>query len=136
MAALNRNYDQAEGYFKKSQDLGISQDYNMGVLMIPKGEYNKSIEMMRGKTCDYNLALAQVMAGKESDAAKNLECAPKTAATYYLLAIVGARTQNQTMMYNNLQKAIDENSAYRATAAKDREFVKFYEDAEFVRIVQ
>lgn len=136
MAALNRNYDQAEGYFKKSQDLGISQDYNMGVLMIPKGEYNKSIELMRGKTCDYNLALAQVMAGKESDAAKNLECAPKTAATYYLLAIVGARTQNQTMMYNNLQKAIDENATYRATAAKDREFVKFYEDAEFVRIVQ
>ncbi|NCA84938.1 MAG: hypothetical protein EOM83_05100 [Clostridia bacterium] len=136
MAALDRNYDQAEGYFKKSQELGISQDYNMGVLMIPKGEYNKSIEMLRGKTCDYNLALAQVMAGKESDAAKNLECAPKTAATYYLLAVVGARTENQTMMYSNLQKAIDENASYRATAAKDREFVKYFADAEFVRIVQ
>jgi tetratricopeptide (TPR) repeat protein len=136
VAALNRNYDQAEGYFKKSQELGISQDYNLGVLMIPKGEYNKSIEMMHGKTCDYNLALAQVMAGKETDAAKNLECAPKTAATYYLLAIVGARTNNETMMYSNLQKAIDENPIYRTSAAKDREFVKFYKDAEFVRIVQ
>jgi outer membrane protein OmpA-like peptidoglycan-associated protein len=136
MAALNRNYDQAESYFKKSQELGISQDYNLGVLMIPKGQYNKSIEMMRGKTCDYNLALAQVMAGKEADAAKNLECAPKTAATYYLLAVVGARTKNQTMMFNNLQKAIDENPMYRTTAAKDREFVKYYGDAEFVRIVQ
>ncbi len=136
IASLEGNYEKAESYFKKSQDRGVSQNYNLGVLLIPKGEYDKSLALLKGKTCDYNVALAQLLSGDESAAANNLECAPKTGATYYLLAIVGARTNNSVMMYNNLQKAIEKNSAYKETASKDREFIKYFEVDEFKQIVK
>lgn len=136
LASLEKDYEKAESYFKKSQERGVSQNYNLGVLMIPKGEYDKSLSLLKGKTCDYNIALAQLLSGDETAAAKNLECAPKTAATYYLLAIVGARTDNSVMMYSNLAKAVDENRAYKATAGKDREFIKYFQDDEFKAIVE
>ena len=40
------------------------------------------------------------------------------------------------MMYNNLQKAIDKNGAYKVTARGDREFIKFFENEEFKKIVE
>ncbi len=136
IASLEQNYEKAESYFKKSQELGISQNYNMGVLMIPKGDYQKSLDMMKGKGCDYNVGLANLLSGNTQSAAKNLECAPKTAATYYLLAIVGARTSNTVMMLNNLQKAIDKNPAYKVTAREDREFIKYFGNEEFKKLVE
>lgn len=136
MASLQKDYEKAESYFIKSQERGVSQEYNLGVLMIPGGDYQKSLDMLKGKNCDYNVGLAQLLSGDPNGAAKNLECAPKTAASYYLLAIVGARTNNTVMMYNNLQKAIDENPAYKETAKKDREFIKFYQTDDFQQLVQ
>jgi len=91
---------------------------------------------MKGKNCDYNVGLANLLSGNAQSAAKNLECAPKTAATYYLLAIVGARTSNTVMMYNNLQKAIDKNPAYKVTAREDREFIKYFGNEEFKKLVE
>jgi tetratricopeptide (TPR) repeat protein len=135
MASLQRDYEKAESYFKKSQERGVSQEYNLGVLMIPEGDYQKSLDFLKGKNCDYNVGLAQLLSGDPNGAAKNLECAPKTAASYYLLAIVGARTNNTVMMYNNLQKAIDENPAYKETARKDREFINYFENDDFKQLV-
>jgi len=136
VASLEKDYAKAESYFKKSQEMGVSQNYNLGVLMIPKGDYQKSLDMLKGKNCDYNVGLASLLSGNNQSAAKSLECAPKTAATYYLLAVVGARTSNTVMMYNNLQKAIDKNPAYKVTAREDREFIKYFENEEFKKLVE
>ncbi len=135
VSSLQKDYPKAETYFQKSQSMGVSQNYNLGVLMIPKGDYQKSLDLMKGKTCDYNVGLAQLLSGNAQGASKNLECAPKTDATYYLLAVVGARTNNTVMLYNNLQKAVEGNSAYKKTAKDDREFLKFYEEEAFKKIV-
>jgi len=40
------------------------------------------------------------------------------------------------MMYNNLQKAIDKNPAYKVTAREDREFIKYFGNEEFKKLVE
>jgi hypothetical protein len=40
------------------------------------------------------------------------------------------------MMYSNLAKAVEENGAYKTTAGKDREFIKYFQDDEFKAIVE
>lgn len=47
------------------------------------------------------------------------------AVTYYLKAILGARTNNESMVLNNLRQAIQMNSAIGAYAANDLEFGAF-----------
>jgi hypothetical protein len=70
-----------------------------------------------------------------SAATSNLECARKNGATYYLLAVIGARTDNQTMMLNNLEKAVRANDKYKAEAKVDREFIEYFNNDDFMAIV-
>jgi hypothetical protein len=51
------------------------------------------------------------------------------------MAITGVRTSNQTMMMNNLKKAIKANSKLKEEARMDREFIKYFELPEFQAIV-
>ena len=76
------------------------------------------------------------MTGDESGAASNLECARKNGATYYLLAIVGARTANEPLTFTNLKKAIKAKPKYKECAKVDREFIKYFQNEEFMAIVK
>lgn len=134
--ALNKSYTEAETLFNKSKNLGVDQNYNLAVISIPKGKYNQTIDFMKAKNCDYNLGLAQLLSGNAQAAGRTLECAPKTAATYYLLAIVGARTNNAQLMIDNLDKAIKANGKYKAEARDDREFINYFNDEQFKKLVQ
>ena len=51
--------------------------------------------------------------------------ANKDAMTYYIAAIVAARTNNSADVQSNLKKAVSMNSALKAKAATDLEFAKF-----------
>lgn len=133
--ALNKNYTEAETLFNKSKNLGVDQNYNLAVISIPKGKYSQTSDLMKTKNCDYNLGLAQLLSGNAQAAGKTLECAPKTAATYYLLAIVGARTNNTQLMYDNLDKAIKANPKYKAEAKEDREFIAYFTTDQFKKLV-
>ena len=46
------------------------------------------------------------------------------------------RTSNKDMMLSNLKSAISADSALKAKAGKDREFIKYFEDADFKAAVQ
>ena len=58
------------------------------------------------------------------------------ATTSYLKAIVAARTNDKASALSNLKDAIAKDSSYAEYAAKDLEFAKFNNDAEFKNIVK
>jgi tetratricopeptide (TPR) repeat protein len=136
-AAYNKEYDNAKAYFETAQGLGITEGYNMGAYYIKKGDYTAAVSSYGTRTCTHNIALAQLLSGNSSAAATTLECAnPKSAAVYYLLAIVGARSGNTALIYENLPKAIAADAAYRDQARDDREFLKFNTSAEFLNAIK
>jgi tetratricopeptide (TPR) repeat protein len=134
--ALEGNLTKAEEHFVKAGQLGTDANYNLGVINISKGEYQKAISQFGNKTCDYNVAIAYIASKNYPPAEKQLACAPKDAQTHYLMAILGARTANTTMLFDNLKTAVDMNAAYKAEAKIDREFIKYFSDPNFTAIVQ
>jgi len=130
------NYKKAEMYYKEAQQLGENVNYNMGVINITKGNYSQASRDMSGATCDYNAGLAQVLNKDYAGAEKTLKCAPQNAETHYLLAVVGARTNNTNLLYENLTKAVEMNGDFKGVAAKDREFIEFFNVPDFQAIVQ
>jgi len=134
--ALEGNYAKASELFTKAGQLGTDATYNLGVISIQKGEYSKALSQFGNKTCDYNVALVYIATKNYPPAEKQLSCAPEDAATYYLKAILGSRTANTTMLFDNLGKAIKMNPAYKEEAKIDREFIKYFADPTFVDLVK
>jgi tetratricopeptide (TPR) repeat protein len=126
----------AMNYFKQAESKGVKTTYNQGILLIRQGDYAGAITNFTGKTCRYNIGLAQVLNKTYPDATSTLECGPKTAETYYLLAIIGARTNNTSMMYDYLKKACQLDAKYKAQAKDDREFLKFSTSGDFTNAIQ
>jgi len=100
------------------------------------GQDNGAVNSFGTVKCDYNLALAHVLSGNYNAATATLNCAEKTAEVYYLQAIVGARTSNDNMVFENLKKAISLDGTYRETAKEDREFLKYYSNADFQNAIK
>jgi Flp pilus assembly protein TadD len=136
VAMKKGDYAKARQLFEKAKKLGMNENYNLGVLFIPEGKYEEALAGMKGKKCDYNLALALILSGNTADAGKQLDCATKDGNTYYLSAILAARTNNAAMVYENLGNAVKADANLKATAKNDREFIKFFETAEFKKIVE
>jgi len=135
VAGKKRDYKKAEDQFKKAQLLGENENYNLGVLMIPKGDYAKANNLLSTAKCTYNLGLAQLSSGNTSGAITTLQCAPPTTGTAYLLAVCGARTANTKMLYENLMKAVAD-PALKAEAKGDREFFNYANTQDFINIVK
>jgi tetratricopeptide (TPR) repeat protein len=134
--ALEGNLAKAGEHFTKASQLNADANYNLGIISITKGEYSKAITYFGNKTCDYNVAVAYIASKNYPPAEKQLACAPKDAQTHYLMAVLGARTSNTTMLFDNLGKAIQMNAAYKAEAKMDREFIKYFADPNFTALVQ
>ena len=135
VAAKQKDLKKAEAQFKKAASLGENTNYNQGVLMIPKGDYPKALNLLGNSKCNYNLGLAQLVSGNNSAAEATLKCAPENPETFYLLAIVAARSNNSKSLYENLMKAC-QNADLKAQARGDREFSNFVNTPEFQNIVK
>lgn len=131
IASWKGNYDEALDYFQKA-----GADYNAGIIYVRKGEYGDAISKMSGESCKYNFGLAHLLKGNYSDASNKLDCAPKNGQTHYLMAVLGARTNNTEMMYENLKKAIKADSKYKDQAKDDREFLDYMNTGDFQNIVK
>jgi len=103
--------------------------------MIPKGDYPKALSLLGNSKCTYNLGLAQLVSGNNSAAETTLKCAPENPETFYLLAIVAARSNNTKSLYENLMKAC-QNADLKAQAKFDREFSQYANTPEFLNIVK
>ena len=135
IACKLNNFSKAENHFNKAQKLGENENYNLGVIMITKGDYDEAIKLFGKTKCKYNIGLAYLLNKDYDQAEKALKCSPKTAETFYLLAIVGARTENTSLMYENLVNAIKINKAYKIQAKNDREFLQYENAPDFQSVI-
>jgi tetratricopeptide (TPR) repeat protein len=136
VAATKGDRENAQSYFESAQGQGIRVNYNVGSLMILKGDYQAALSSYAGRTCTHNVALAHLMAGNEAAAMTNLECAKETAHVAYLKAVIGARRQNNALVFENLRKAVQLNPELKGEAKVDREFIRYFQVAEFQEIVR
>lgn len=136
LAAWNKDYKAAMNHYQAAKAGGVDVDYNVGVVKMIEGDFEGAESAFSSKKCDYNLALAQLENGKVAEATKTLDCTEKTGEVYYLLAIIGARTNNTNMVLDNLKKAIDAVPAYKNEAKKDKEFINFVDSSDFKNILK
>ncbi len=131
------DYEGAKVAFDASEKAGFAQSYNQGVIDMKNGDYASASSKMANGKCTYNLALNQLLT-KDYTAAKNtLNCiSNKTAAEYYLLAIIGARTNTPAEIYSNLKQCCSLDANYKVQASKDMEFKNFKDNAEFQAAIQ
>jgi tetratricopeptide (TPR) repeat protein len=126
------DYENAEKLLIKSEDLGGNVDYNMGILYIHQGKYAEAVSRLSSYTCDFNLGLAQLLNKDYTAAESTFNCVdPQDGVTYYLLAIDAARQDDKSKTLDFLGKAIDAKPEFKEQAGTDREFLKYYGDADF-----
>ena len=135
-ACMKKDFEAAKSYFETAQANGQDAGYNLALISLRKGDYAGAIGSFGALKCNYNLGLAQLLTKDNTNAQSNLECAPKTAESYYLLAVLGARTGNVGMISENLKNAIKEDAKYREQAKDDREFLKFFNNAQFMDAIK
>ncbi|MFA6588994.1 MAG: hypothetical protein WCS66_01475 [Bacteroidales bacterium] len=107
----------------------------LGMLYIKKGDYANAVKAF-GNLKSNNAALAQILA-KDYSKAKTTLAGVKApdAETYYLQALVGARTNNRAEVLDGLKKSIAEDSAMAKKAANDVEFAKYLVDGEIATLL-
>jgi len=125
----------AEAYFGKAagtKELGES----MGNLYIAQGQYERAVNSF-GDSKTNSAALAQILA-KDYNKAKNTlaNVERPDAYTDYLMAVLGARTNNSSMVTSSLKSAVAKDSSLAKKAATDLEFAKFFTNADFMNIIK
>ena len=125
----------AEASFGKAagtKELGES----MGNLYIAQGQYERAVNSF-GDSKTNSAALAQILA-KDYNKAKNTlaNVERPDAYTDYLMAVLGARTNNSSMVTSSLKSAVAKDSSLAKKAATDLEFAKFFTNADFMNIIK
>lgn len=137
---LSGNLTDAKTTFEQSQSATINpvnQDYSLGMFNILDGDYTKAAQMMNNKSCDYNTALIQLLNKDYTSAKTTLNCIQNPdAKTYYLKAVLAARTKVENEVYSNLESAIKADASYKATAKKDAEFKRYCHSDTFKNLVK
>ncbi|WP_029906096.1 lipopolysaccharide assembly protein LapB [Prevotella sp. 10(H)] len=101
----------------------------LGLLYIQKGDYNRAVQSF-GNAKTNNAALAQILTKNYNKAQQTLDgVANKDATTYYLAAIVAARTNNTSGVVGNLRSALDKGLP-TSEVANDIEFAKFLTNSD------
>ncbi len=115
--AANTSFGKAAGL----DDLGPA----LGLMYLKLGDVKAATKAF-GSDKSNNAALAQIL-DKDYTSAKNTLSAISNpdATTYYLMAIVGARTGNQQMVSSNLSQAIKLDPSLATQAANDLEFANY-----------
>ena len=125
----------AESYLSKASG---AKELNeaLGNLYIAQGQYDRAVSAF-GDTKTNSAALAQILA-KDYNKAKNTlaSVAKPDAYTDYLMAVLGARTNNASMVTSSLKNAVAKEPSLAKKAASDLEFAKYFTNAEFMSIAQ
>ena len=124
VALIEGNVADAENYLVKGTD-SEANAAALGNLYIAQGQYDRAVSAF-GNTKSNAAALALIMAEQYTAAKKTLDAIETPDAfTYYLKAIVGARTNNAAMVAENLVKAAKLDPSIVTKAKNDMEFKKF-----------
>ena len=111
-------------------------DEALGNLYIAQGEYTRAAALLEG-TATNSAALAQLLNKDYSTARQTLEAVENPdASTYYLKAVLGARTSNVAFVYDGLKEAVKRDPSMAKKALGDLEFTKYLQDATFLSILK
>ncbi|MCM1483549.1 MAG: tetratricopeptide repeat protein [Muribaculaceae bacterium] len=124
IAMGNRDYTTANRLFGNAAGLSELNDA-LGVYYLKSGNVADAAKALAGSKTN-NAALAQILNKDYSTAQRTItSIANPDATTYYLAAVLGARTNNSQMVSDNLRKAINLDKTLANKALNDLEFAKF-----------
>jgi len=136
LIALNKgDKAAAESYLSKASG---AKELNeaLGNLYIAQGQYDKAVNAF-GSTKTNSAALAQILAKDYNKAKSTLASVEKPDAyTEYLMAVLGARTNNASMVTSSLKSAVAKDPSLAKKAASDLEFAKYFTNSDFMSIIQ
>lgn len=119
---VNNNVDKAEEYFGKSAGVGKPLNQAQGTIAILKGNYKKAAQLF-GNDASNNAALAHILNNDNAAARRALDNNQNpNATTYYLRAVLAARTNNKAEYESNLAQASRLDSKYATRGENDVEF--------------
>ncbi len=97
----------------------------LGIYYLKQGDNTAAAQALKGVNTN-NAAVAQILTKDYSGAKKTLSAiANPDAYTYYITAVLGARTNNEAMIINNLRQAIKLDNTMADRARNDLEFSRF-----------
>ena len=121
---VKNNVAAAETFLGKATGANAANEA-LGNLYIKQGQYQRAVNAF-GDAKTNSAAQAQILAKDYNKAKATLEAIKdKDAMTDYLMAIVGARTNNESLVKNSIKAAIAKDASLATKAANDREFAKF-----------
>jgi tetratricopeptide (TPR) repeat protein len=137
IAGTSGDRAKAKQLLTQAKGAGSEVSYNWGIINIQDGKYADAVSNF-GSEASFNKGLAQTLNGSNADATKTIDASKdkETAQGYYLKAVIAARDKNVDGAVNNLKSAFAKDGSLKAKAAKDREFLKFAENAAFSAIVK
>ena len=122
----------AKQLFTAAKGAGNEVGYNTGILNIMAAKYPEAVSSF-GSDASFNKALAEILNNSVDNAVKTLDKSSdkESAQGFYLKAVASARQNNVDATVSNLKNAFAKDASLKAKAGKDREFLKFAENATF-----
>lgn len=136
IAGVNDDRKKTKALLAESGNAAES-NYNRGIIAIQEGRYDDAISNFGGEST-FNKALAAALKRDLNTATSSINGSAdaESAQGYYLKAIIGARKDNLSDVVSNLKSAFAKDASLKSKAAKDREFVKYFDDQSFTSIVK
>jgi outer membrane protein OmpA-like peptidoglycan-associated protein len=137
VAGVAGDRTKAKQLLGQAKGAGSEVSYNLGILNIQDGKYADAVSNF-GSDNSFNKGLAQMLNGSADVAVKTIDASAdkESAQGYYLKAVAAARQNNVDAVVSNLKNAFGKDGSLKANALKDREFLKFAENAAFTGIVK
>ncbi len=138
IAMGEKDWDTAWDYFVRAENAGCRSaalPYNMGVILIMRGQYAEAVNKLSGTS--FNKALAQTLNGDNESAISTLNSMNKSNAIfYYLKAVTAAKAGKEGDVYENLRIAVSKDASLKEYAANDLEFRNYFDVQDFKTIVK
>jgi len=135
-AMADNDLDKAEEHLGKAAGTSGDLKAAQGTYYTMKGDY-KAAQEAYGNSATNNAAVQQILNEDYAAARQTLNNVKEpNATTAYLLAVVGARTNDREAVYSNLKVAVERDADLKAKAKDDIEFAKFAEDSQFAAIIK
>ena len=126
---------EAESYLAKAAG-NPELNEALGNLYVAQGQYEKAVNAF-GSAKTNSAALAQILSKDYNKAKATLAAvANPDGYTSYLNAVIGAKTNNASMVISNLKDAVAKDSSLAKKAATDLEFAKYFTNADFLSIIK
>ena len=138
LCLAQNDYTLAKYYFEEAKRQGSSDaDANIIILNLKRGNYEEAQKLMKGTSCSYNLAFAQLENDQVDACIRTLNCClDQTAEVNYLRAIAYARLGDRENCLKNLQASVDQEYEYKRKAAVDVEFKNYWNDEDFKLVIK